>query len=164
MKALLLIPALFACSAFAQLETKSIERSRQVIPLTIDLNAQTVRCLTGDYMASSLKISLPEIKPYIVFPQTTRGETAPCINAGFCKTRFNKNGLTVEQVLDAAKPKEDINVTIVLHEELVIDHTTKTCSRSLTETLSSPIRGLDFFHTDGRDIGTLPYDVCVSMH
>lgn len=165
MKALLLIAALFTGSAFAQtVEEKSFERSRQVIPLEVELNKQTVRCLVGDYGASSLKISLADIRPYTVFPQTTRGETAPCINAGRCKTKFMKNGLTVDQVIDTAKPTENINVTVVLLEEIVIDHMNKTCTRSLRETLDSPVRGLNFHHEDGKSIGDLPYDVCVSMH
>lgn len=164
MKAILLISALFAGSAFAQtVEEKSFERSRQVVPLEIELNKQTVRCLVGDYGGSSLKISLAGIRPYTVFPQTTRGETAPCINAGRCKTRFN-NGLTVDQVIDNAKPMESINVTVVLFEELQIDHTNKTCHRSLREVLDSPVRGLNFHHEDGASIGTLPYDVCVTMY
>jgi hypothetical protein len=166
MKSLLLIAVLFAGAAQAQIETKNIERSRKVVPLTIALNNESVRCLIGDYGASSLKISLPELKGLTVFPQTTRGETDPCINAGVCKFGKAPDGrpLSPELVIDSNRPTEDIQVTVVLTENLYIDHTAKTCSRSLSETISSPVRGLNFAHEDGASIGDLPYDVCVSMH
>jgi hypothetical protein len=142
-----------------------IERSRSVVPLTVPLNNQNVRCLLGDYSSQSLKISLPELKGYTAFPQTTAGETAPCINAGSCQFGKSPDGRKLDPslIIDANRPTEDIQVAVVLNEVLSINDATKTCTRSLTENISSNVRGLTFRHSDGTDLGALDYDVCLKM-
>jgi hypothetical protein len=156
---LLLSPCLFA----AEPEVVEIVRSKAEVPLTLDLNDKTVRCFTGDYSAPSLKISIPELREYTAFRQTTRGETAPCINAGLCKMGFENEGLSPDQILNSQKPTEDVIVIITLKEILELNHNDKTCSRRLEETLASNVRGLEFKHADGTDLGALNYDLCLKM-
>lgn len=158
-KILLTIAILSGPFAFADdSEVVQIQRSHQEVPLTLELNAQTVRCLIGDYGASSLKISVADLKGYALFRQTTVGETEPCINAGRCTAE-----LSPEKVIDATKPNENVNIKIALFEILNISHSHKTCSRGLREDISAVVRGLAFTHSDGGGIGDLPYDICVKM-
>lgn len=146
-------------------ETVTIERSRAEVPLTIDLNGTTVKCLLGDYGSESLKISLPDLRDYTVFRQTTRGETAPCINAGSCLFDTTPDGRKLDPslIIDPARPTEDVKILVVLNEILIIDHAQRSCSRSLVENISSTVRGLDFRHSDGAYLGTLDYDLCLKM-
>ena len=164
MKSLILFVSLIAATA-AKAETVTIERSRSVVPLTVDLNKETVRCLLGDYSSQSLKISVPELKGYTAFPQTTAGETAPCINAGSCLFGKAPDGRKLDPslILDPNKPTEDIQITVVLNEILYLDNINRTCSRSLREDISSNVRGLNFKHSDGTTLGNLDYDICLKM-
>lgn len=157
--------ALFSSAVVVGAETVEIERARQVEIVTLTLNTETVRCLVGDYSSRSLKISVPEIRHLTRFPQTTRGETAPCINAGSCLFEETPDGrrLSPEVILDAGKPTENVTVTVVLKEELEMDHDARTCLRSLREYVSAPVRGLEFRHADGAYLGDLDYDVCLKM-
>lgn len=160
--------SLLSSIAFAN---PSLKRERVVISvsnlthqLKAELNPKTVRCLIGDYGASSLKISLSALKNMTVFRHTTRGETEPCINAGFCaREDLGMPGPTPASILDPNKPTEDIQVTVQLEEILDINHETQTCSRSLSETVTSPVRGLEFKHVDGAYLGSLDYEVCLKM-
>ncbi len=145
-------------------ETIEIERSRSVTTLEAELNAQTVRCLVGDYGASSLKISIPGMRSITVFPHTTRGEVQPCINAGFCKSAIAPvSGLDPSMIIDSNKPTENVELTVVLKEVLSLDHHSKKCDRSLLETVNTTVRGLKFAHADGAHLGDLEYDVCLRM-
>lgn len=169
MKTLILIGTLLAQAAFAELPTPpeivEIERSRYVTPMEIALNKETVRCLVGDYGARSLKISIEELMGLTVFRHTTRGETLPCINAGACSHESDPNGegLKPEMILDETRPTEIVQMTIVLKEVLTLHHQEKICTRGLEETVSSHVRGLDFKHWDGAQIGHLEWDVCLKM-
>ncbi len=168
MKSLLVIAALTACGlahAASDLETVTIERSRVVVPFTLNLNQNTVRCLVGDYGSKSLKISVPELQGFTMFRQTTAGETAPCINAGSCifDTTADGRKLSPELILDASKPTEEVNITIVLNEIVSMNHQAKTCTRYLKETLASDVRGLTFRHADGGSLGETNYEACLKL-
>jgi hypothetical protein len=157
------LAALPALAVDSPLQTVEIMRSNAEIPLTVKLDPSTVRCLVGDYGASSLKISMENLKGYTVFRHTTRGEVQPCINAGACKTRFNPDGFSPEMILNPARPTEEIKVRIVLHEVLRLDHANKTCDRSLVENVVSQVRGLKFAHQDSAELGKLEYKACLAM-
>jgi hypothetical protein len=162
---LLIITASLSLSGWAQAalsgsESVEIERSRIEEKLTIQLNDKTVRCLQGDYSANSLKISVPELRPLTHFRQTTRGETEPCINAGYCAPLGN---LAPAMILNSSKPQEEVSVTIVLKEVLNLDHDEKTCSRQLIETIDAPVRGLNFAHQDGVWLGDTDYEACLKL-
>lgn len=161
----LIVILLSLTAAVARAEDVEIERARQVETLTLNLNEQTVRCLVGDYSSESLKISVPELKGITRFPQTTRGETAPCINAGSCLFGKTPDGRRLQPalILDPAKPTEDVEVTIVLKEELSISHEERRCDRSLREYVSATVRGLEFKHADGAYLGELDYETCLKM-
>ena len=131
----------------------------QNIPLTVALDASTVRCIKGDYGAPSLKISVPGLIGWTAFRQSTVGEKDPCINAGPC----GPHGHNPAEVIDTSKPDEVINVNDELHELLVLDNVSKTCARTLLEKLSSEVRGLLFTHEESHDIGVLDYDICLQM-
>lgn len=152
-------------AAYADDQTEEVRLNIQSFPvtLTINVNPQTVRCLVGGYAMSSLKITVPELKDFTRFRQTTRGETEPCINAGACKSPGFPDGLDPSRILKSNKPTEEVNFTIVQEEVLNIDHTQKTCFRSVLETVSATVRGLKFEHTDGISLETTPYDVCVQL-
>jgi hypothetical protein len=157
----LLITALFTLSCLAQaqeqtlgepvIQTVTMERARAVHNLTLHLNPKTVRCLVGDYSSSSLKISVNELMGLTRFKQTTRGETAPCINAGSCRFDKTPGGrpLSPALILDASRPTETVPVLVVLTETITLDHANKTCSRELRETVDASVRGLNFHHEDG---------------
>ena len=161
--------SLISSIAFAQnqnqrFETVAVSVSNLKHKLTAQLNVLTVRCLEGDYGARSLKISLSALKELTVFRHTTRGETEPCINAGFCvRENSHTPGLTPDLILDPSRPSEDIEVNVKLEEILNIDHDMQLCRRSLSETVTSTVRGLDFKHKDGASLGNLDYQVCLKM-
>lgn len=144
-------------------QTVTLERARAMHNLTLHLNPKTVRCLVGGYSSSSLKISVIELQGLTRFKQTTRGETAPCINAGSCDFGQSPDGrpLSPALILDANRPTETVPVTVVLNEIITVDHTNRTCSRELRESVDAHVRGLDFHHDDG-DYGVdADYDKCL---
>ncbi len=154
-----------AQSAFAQIETFENLIQERDITMNLKLDEQTVRCLVGDYGASSLKISVADLKHYTVFRHTTRGETEPCINAGFCKTpfSFSDSDLVPEMIIDPLNPYEQATLNIKLFEIIYLDRDNKTCSRHLREEVSSTVRGMLFQHQDGAGIGNLNYEACLAM-
>lgn len=144
-------------------EVKSYERtlSNQTHDLEIALDETTVRCLVGDYGASSLKISVPELRDLTVFDHTTAGETEPCINAGMCATKFNGNrGLTPRMILRFEEPTEEVSMTVVLTETLTINVVHKDCYKRLSEKVNSKVRGLQFAHEDGEQSVEVDYQTC----
>lgn len=163
-----LLLATLAHGAFAQGQTeeRTIERARSVYQLTLSLNENTVRCLRGDYVSNSLKISVPELRGLTAFPQTTAGETAPCINAGSCRFEHTPDGRQLDPslILDPNRPTETVDVTVVLNEVLSIDHKLKFCLRRLSEDVSASVRGLEFRHSDGLWLGQLDYNLCLALH
>lgn len=168
MKTLLAIAlATFAQAALASdIQTHEMTLKDEVVQLNLALNAETVRCLVGDYGASSLKISVPSLKYYTVFSHTTEGETLPCINAGFCGDtplgRGNPERVP-ETIIDVKNPFQLTDLRIVLTETLTLDHAGKTCTRTLNEHVSATVRGMDFQHHAGAGIGTMKYETCLNI-
>ncbi len=136
------------------------------IELNLKLDSTTVRCLVGDYGASSLKISVAELKNYAVFRHTTFGETEPCINAGFCGNTpmgsLNPD-LIPEKIIDPMNLFERSTLNIKLFESFTLDTINRKCYRSLKEIVVSKVRGVLFKHEDGAELGLLDYDTCVSL-
>ncbi|OQW50332.1 MAG: hypothetical protein A4S09_00625 [Proteobacteria bacterium SG_bin7] len=130
----------------------------------LELNKSTVRCLVGDYGASSLKISVPQLRFLTVFRHTTRGEVQPCINAGPCfADRPSKKVRSPEDVIDDSRPTEIVSISVDLFENLYIDHEKKSCVRTLVEKVFSKVRGMDFKHVDSGSLGQTSYDACLKL-
>lgn len=168
MKKLITLLFVFASNlVFAQVETFETLIKEQDIQLNLKLDEQTVRCLVGDYGASSLKISVSDLKHYTVFRHTTWGETEPCINAGFCGNtpmgQLINPDLIPEKIIDLLKPYELADLNIKLFEVITLDQVNKSCTRRLREHVSSTVRGVLFQHEDGAGIGSLDYDTCLTM-
>lgn len=156
-------------SSAAQAQVTEIDRViyDQTHRVILDLNAQTVRCLIGDYGVRSLKISVPQLRFFTVFKHTTRGETEPCINAGPCKNDFfeppQSRAFGPEDILDQNKPQEEALLRVLRVERLIMDPHDKYCSRYLVETVTSKVRGLDFSHTESAEIGITDFETCEKL-
>lgn len=129
----------------------------------ISLNKDTVRCLVGNYGASSLKISVPELKHITILRHTTDGEDLPCINAGPCKGVGAPEGRSPSDILEENKPTERVSISVDRYEELVLDHKKKTCQRTILEEVFSKVRGLDFKHFDYGGLGNTSYEACLKL-
>ncbi len=132
--------------------------------MTLELNKDTVRCLVGDYGASSLKISVPQLRFLTIFRHTTTGEVQPCINAGACfKDIPSRKGRSPEDIIDESKPTEVVSISVDLFENLSIDHAKKQCVRSLVEKVFSKVRGMEFKHVDSGYLGNTSYEACLKL-
>lgn len=109
--------------------------------VSIPLNAETVFCTDRGYGNVQLKVSVPDLDWLAHFDHRVVGEGLPCITGGAC-TDANGPG----QILDADHPIESIPVRVVLKETLTIDEAAKSCTRYLTEEVSSLIRRHKFEH------------------
>lgn len=167
MKKLSVLTLFTLCSIAAS--AQKIEVIDKVLSVTtsrllLELNNQTVRCLIGDYGSSSLKISVPDLRQITMFRHTTRGETQPCINAGFCRDGSISGDLDPSLVIDPTKPTEEVDVKVRVIETLTIDHNYKTCSRRVSEHVEAQVRGLKFEHLDGGQLGdSTDYEVCLKL-
>ena len=172
MKLLMTLIAIYLISlaanqrAMAQsLETATLKISDITTQLLLKLDPSTVRCLVGDYGASSLKISVPQLTELAVFNHTTTGEVLPCINAGRCEKKVGDKvvtpGLNPEMILDAARPTEQADVRVQLEEDYYLDHALKTCAREVSEKVTTTVRGLPFRHIKSAPLAEIPYDVCL---
>lgn len=126
--------------------------------MLIELNEKTVRCLVGDYGASSLKISIPQLRSITMFRHTTRGEVQPCISAGACM-----EGRNPIDVIKPGQPTERVSVSVDLYEVLNINHKLKTCDRHLFEKVVSKVRGIGFEHEDYGTLGATNYEACLKL-
>lgn len=152
--------------AFAQslgVLQKSVIISDRTTNVTLELDASTVKCLVGDYGASSLKISVPELNRIANFNHTTEGESLPCINAGPCKTEFVKNGLEVNDILGKGGPTESAKVRVVSEEYYYMETANNYCYRGIVETVTTEVRGLPFKHVKEAPLATMPLSTCRSV-
>lgn len=161
--ALTTLISLCSVSVFANVEQVHRLLSSTTTPMTLALNAGSVRCLVGDYGASSLKITTPDLRYITMFRHTTQGETESCINAGPCKNSFNGSHLEPSLIIDPSKPTEEVNITVDVSETLTIDHTAKTCQRMISEHVKTVVRGLPFQHLDQGFLGNTDYELCLKM-
>ncbi len=131
--------------------------------MELALNESTVRCLVGDYGASSLKISVPQLRDVTIFRHTTTGEVLPCINAGRCKIFPERSGKSPSDILDPSRPTEKVSVSVDRYERLYLNHKNKSCQRSILERVFTRVRGMDFRHEDSGFLGNTNYDVCLKL-
>lgn len=109
--------------------------------VSIPLNAETVFCTDRGYGNVQLKVSVPDLDWLAHFDHRVVGEGQPCITGGACE-----GGNGPDAILDADHPIELVPIRVVLKETLTIDEAAKTCTRYLTEEVTSLIRRHKFEH------------------
>ncbi len=127
-------------------------------PTTVELNRQTVRCSDLGYSNFQLKVSVPDLKFLAALDHANAGEAQPCVTAGRCQP-----GNQPEDLLTDPNPFVLTTVQVVLREVLAIDHSAKTCRRTLRENVTTQIRGKTFTHMKTADLGQYPYDICIQL-
>jgi hypothetical protein len=151
-------PAGLALAQEAALETKERVLRDGTTPSVVLLTAETVRCSALGYGRPELKVSVPDLKHLAVLDHANEGEAAPCVTAGACRA-----GNDPESILDPASTEATTELRVTLVERYVLDHVRKTCHRTLSERVQASIRGKEFRHLKGADLGALPYEACVIL-
>lgn len=131
---------------------------------SVDVNNRTVRCSSVGYGVSELKINVPGLKWNAVFDHSNAENLGPCMTAGVCRDDIiNVDGLTPDDLIQDDPGRQNIVVRRLLKERFQLDHFDKTCSRTLTESLDTVIRGHEFTHTVSKQIGDLPFQSCLDL-
>ncbi|MBI4061302.1 MAG: hypothetical protein HY403_07710 [Elusimicrobia bacterium] len=112
--------------------------SDRTTPVSVALNAGTVKCSAADYSAPMLKVLIPALADLTVLNHRNDGEGAPCVAAGRCSE------VRPEDVLRGGEGADRINVRVVLRKETSIQGL--VCRVSLIETIETTIRGVAFRH------------------
>lgn len=126
--------------------------------IIVELNNDTVICSQADYSASFLKILIPQLKDLTVFDHRNFGAGAPCVAAGMCAP-FGQSGPL--DILNAEKPKEKIKVNVVLKRIFSLNEEKQTCHVSLSEDVTTTVRGIKFFHKRSGSIGERLFSDCL---
>lgn len=129
--------------------------------LEIPLDQTKVSCLVGDYIQSSLKIVIDDLKYYTELDHTSFGAAGPCVSAGACTS--TKDGLVTDPRLpifmDPTKPTEKIKLRVVKSE--VFDLLPNGyCSHYYQEHVTTTIRGVDFAHLRTLDLSKVSAANC----
>jgi hypothetical protein len=140
-------------------QAKDILISDQTYNLEVKLDKNSVKCLVGDYGASSLKIVVPEIRYFANLDHTSEGSGGPCINAGRCNQGNKDSRFSI--LHDLARPTEQIKLRVLKTENYeIIDD---ACQRSYHEKISSNVRGTDFIHFASAELATLDKKFCLAL-
>jgi hypothetical protein len=102
------------------------------------LNKKTVKCSAADYQAPMLKVLIPALAELTVLNHRNTAEGAPCVSAGRC---FE---MGPETILGGGEGTERVPVRVVLRKVATRD--AAACRVELIESVSTPIRGTEFFH------------------
>ncbi len=151
---------LIALPTLAIAEPYTVERTLKdsTTMVALDLNASTVFCTDRGYSNIQLKVSVPDLDVLAHFDHRVVGEDLPCITGGLCG-----GDLTPDAVIDAKEPIVFAPIRVILKETLTIDHDAKSCTRSLTERISSLIRGRLFNHERSSDAEPLAFEKCKKL-
>jgi len=123
----------------------------------VDLNSSSVLCSAADYGATFLKVLIPDLAKLTLLDHQNTGAGQPCVAAGPCGP-----GQMPADIIDAAHPKETVQITVKAVRGDDADSVAQTCNTGLTETVKVTIRGVDFFHQRFADLGQRPYSDCVT--
>ncbi len=133
-------------------QAKEVVISDETYDVNIAMNPSTVKCLIGDYSASSLKIIIPDLKWMTSLDHTSGDSGGPCVTAGFCNGPIGAGVDTRLPLLtDVTKPFEDIKVRVLKTEVWTAHPGSNRCNHIYVEKVTTTIRGIDFAHT--RQIG-----------
>jgi hypothetical protein len=169
MKALILaVVTVASLSAWSQEDQNRKERvilkDSKTFPAEVSVN--TVRCTEVGYGAKELKINLAGLDGWTLFDHTNShvGEFGePCMTAGQCKAPWNKEGFTIDDLIQNRPGTEIITVQreVLEIKQVIQDQQGNLgCERSLQENLVTSVRGITFRHTRWGAEQNFPIEVC----
>jgi hypothetical protein len=123
--------------------------------VALSLTEKTVFCTDRGYGNIQLKVSVPDLDWLAHFDHRVASEGLPCITGGRCTSNLGPG--------DILDPNDRIAVVIVrvgLWETLRIDREKRTCERSLEERVKANIRGHEFNHARGANLGVVDFEQC----
>jgi hypothetical protein len=131
-----------------------------------EVSVNTVRCSEVGYGAQELKINLAGLDGWTLFDHSNAqvGEFGePCMTAGRCKATWNKDGFTIEDLIQNRPGTEVITVQreVIEIKQVTQDHQGHlACERSLQENLVTSVRDITFRHTRWGAEQSFPVEVC----
>lgn len=131
--------AIAAPAAAAPAELEGTVIRDLTAPVSIDLNATTVKCSAADYSAPMLKVLVPGLAELTVLNHRNTREGAPCIAAGRCG-----GALGPQDILKAGEGTVEVPMRVTLKKVLTLDG--EVCHVTLVETVRATVRGVPFFH------------------
>jgi len=126
--------------------------------VAIELNDKSVFCTTLGYGTNQLKVSVPDLDWIAHFDHRVVGEGLPCITAGECR-----GNLQPGKFIDANDPVVLAPVRVVLKQTLNIDDAQHVCTQTLSEDVTSLIRGQVFKHFRAGKPTPLDYAKCLKI-
>lgn len=169
MKALILT-VITAASLSAQALEIPTQKERVLLrdskTFATEVSQGTVRCTDIGYGAEELKINLAGLDGWTLFDHTNShvGEFGePCMTAGRCKAPWNKEGFTIDDVIQNRPGTEVITVQREVLEIKIVkvdSQGNQVCERSLQENLKTVVRGIEFRHIRGGAEQDFPIEVC----
>lgn len=143
-------------ASFAAAEVPGTQEGRLVSDKTttvsVELNAQTVKCSAQDYSMPMLKVLVPALADLTLLNHRNTREGAPCVAAGQCG-KFKPG-----DILAAGEGTEQISVRVVLRKLAEADG--GACRVTLIETVHTRIRGIAFFHERRHDLAKRVAEDC----
>ena len=131
-----------------------------------EVSNTTVRCSEIGYGSKELKINLSGLDGWTLFDHTNSlaGEFGePCMTAGLCKRVPNGPGFNIGDLVQDNPGSELITVSrnvIESKNEGKDTENNDVCVRSLTENLTTSVRGIKFKHTRYGESQNFPVEVC----
>jgi hypothetical protein len=169
MKKLIVIGMFLMQANLAKAETKSIVLKDETTRTTVSLNSETVRCSDIGYGSLELKVTVPALDEIAYFNHSNPGEQAPCVTAGSFSCGTIGGGQKPwskkpSDIVDPAKPTEDIDVHVVLTQHFLMAQGdqagTQKCLVQLKESVETEIRGIPFKHLRSGVVGEMPVALC----
>ena len=107
-------------------------------PVSVELNARTVKCSAADYSEPMLKVLVPGLAELTVLNHRNAREGAPCVAAGRC------GAVGPQDILRAGEGAERVPIRVILRKDAELEG--GVCHVSLVETVTAVIRGVPFYH------------------
>lgn len=104
-----------------------------------------------------LRLYIPELDTLASLKHRAHGDTSPSLSPGACGTSFNESFF-----LDSQESKK--TTIYVMHREVFqLNHTKRTCSRTLREIVALSLKGTVFQSQNSLRLSETTYDVCLQM-
>ena len=133
--------------------------------LTIELNDKTVVCSRADYAEPMLKVLIPGLSDITLLNHQNFRAGAPCVTSGdTCRPssiRTDRTSAMPADILQGRPGTEQVDVTVTLVREEMINHTEKTCDVVMREKVETLIRGKKFDHERRASLGSRVYADCL---
>lgn len=126
--------------------------SEKTVPLTVDISTTKVKLSVADYSSPVVKVLVPDLADVTVLDHRNTGEGAPCM--------ATYDTLEPMDVIQDNPSIEEIPMTIKLEKIVSEDFSNNVCHVTLSETITSNIRGFEFNHYKSHYIGTRHIDDC----